>query len=171
MTGDDALTLRPATTEDRPFIMKVFAATRSDELAMLGDAALIETLVRMQFEAQQHSYSSAYPNADSSIVMLGDQPIGRMLVNRGEDAIWLVDIALLPEFRSRGTGSILLKQLIDEVAGTDRSLWLSVYKLNPAVRWYERHGFSKVAEDGLYIQMKWAEDSLQSSEQERKSNL
>lgn len=147
------LTLRTATTADRDFLMKVFAATRADELAALGDAGLIETFVKMQFDAQQQTYSGIYPDADSRIIMLDDQPIGRMLVNRSADAIRLVDIALLPEFRSGGIGSMLLKQLINEALESDRSLLLSVYQFNPALRWYERHGFFKVAEEGLYIQM------------------
>ena len=154
------LTLRPATAADRDFLMKVFASTRAEELAVLGDAGLIETFVKMQFDAQQHTYSGIYPNADSSIILLGDQPIGRLLVDRGGPAaIRLVDIALLPEFRSSGTGSILLKQLINEAVESDRSLVLSVYQFNPALRWYERHGFSKVAEDGLYIQMQLARNN------------
>ena len=155
------LTLRPATPADRDFLMKVFASTRAEELTVLGDAGLIETFVKMQFDAQQHTYSGIYPNAESSIILLGDQPIGRLLVDRGAGAIRLVDIALLPEFRASGTGSMLLKQLIDEAVESGRSLLLSVYQFNPALRWYERHGFSKVAEDGLYIQMQLGRTSAQ----------
>jgi len=151
--GNREVTLRAATTDDREFLMRVFASTRADELAALGDAGLIETFVKMQFHAQQHTYRGLYPNADSRIILLDGRPVGRMLVDRSADAIRLVDIALLPEFRSSGTGSVLLEGLINEARESDRSLLLSVYQFNPAVRWYERHGFSKIAEDGLYIQM------------------
>lgn len=147
--------LRAVADGDRDFLMAVFASTRADELAALADAPLIETFVSMQFNAQQHGYRMAYPHAESSLILLEDRPVGRMIVDRTAEAIRLVDIALLAEFRARGIGSILLRQLIDEARATKKLLLLSVYRFNPAVRLYERLGFSKVADDGLYIQMQW----------------
>ena len=147
--------LRPAAEADSEFLKAVFASTRMDELAALADAALVEAFIGMQFNAQQHGYRMAYPHAENSIILLRERPVGRMIVNRTAEAIRLVDIALLAEFRAQGIGSNLLRGLIDEATATGKSLQLSVYKLNPAVRLYERLGFSKFGEDGLYIQMRW----------------
>ena len=89
--------------------------------------------------------------------MLDHNPIGRILVDRSGETIRLVDIALLTEFRGRGIGSILLRRLLDEGAAAGKRVVLSVYKFNPAMRLYERLGFFKVAEDGLYVQMQWSD--------------
>lgn len=151
----DEIELRPATEADGDFLKALFASTRMDELAAIADAALIETFLTMQFNAQQQGYRMAYPEAENSIVTLGQHPVGRIIVDRTTDAIRLVDVALLAEFRGHGFGSDLLRRLIEEATATQKSLLLSVYKLNPAVRLYERLGFSRIGDDGLYIQMRW----------------
>jgi ribosomal protein S18 acetylase RimI-like enzyme len=151
------ITLRPATAADQIFLMAVFGSTREHELATLGDSPLIEGLISMQFKAQQQSYREAYAEAEDSIVLLDHNPIGRILVERSGETIRLVDIALLTEFRGRGIGSILLRGLLNEGAAAGKRVMLSVYKFNPAMRLYERFGFFKVAEDGLYVQMQWSD--------------
>jgi ribosomal protein S18 acetylase RimI-like enzyme len=52
-----------------------------------------------------------------------------------------------------------LRRLMDEAAVSRQPVTLSVYLFNPAIRLYERLGFSKVAEDGVYIQMRWADST------------
>jgi ribosomal protein S18 acetylase RimI-like enzyme len=154
---EPAITLTAATAADQNFLMAVFGSTREHELAALGDSPLIESLISMQFKAQQQSYREAYAEAEDSIVLLDHNPIGRILVERSGETIRLVDIALLTEFRGRGIGSILLRRLLDEGAAAGKRVVLSVYKFNPAMRLYERFGFFKVAEDGLYVQMQWSD--------------
>jgi ribosomal protein S18 acetylase RimI-like enzyme len=152
-----SVTLRAATPADRSFLLTVFAGTRTDELAALvWDPAQSQAFIQMQFSAQQQNYSACYPAAENSIILLGERPIGRMLVERTEQAIELVDIALLAEHRSNGIGSFLIRGLLDEAGASQKSVRLSVYKLNPAVRLYERLGFSLTAEDALYFEMTWA---------------
>ena len=152
-----SVTLRATTPDDRSFLLTVFASTRTDELAALGwDPAQSEVFIQMQFSAQQQNYSARYPTAENSIILLGKRPIGRMLVERTEQAIELVDIALLAEHRSSGIGSFLIRGLLDEARAARKSVRLSVYKLNPAVRLYERLGFSLIAEDAVYSEMTWA---------------
>ncbi len=149
--------LRPATAADQDFLMAVFGSTREHELAALGDSPLIESFISMQFKAQQQSYHEAHAEAEDSIVLLDQNPIGRILVKRSGEAIRLVNIALLTEFRGRGIGSILLRRLLEEGAAAGKPVVLSVNKLNPAIRLYGRFGFFKVAEDGLYVQMQWSD--------------
>ena len=156
-----AVTLRAATPADQSFLLTVFAGTRTDELAALNwDPAQSKLFIQMQFSAQQQSYAARYPAATNSIILIGGQPIGRMLVNRTEETIELVDIALLAEYRSSGTGSFLIRGLMDEAVASRKSVQLSVYKLNPAVRLYERLGFSPIVDDGVYSDMMWAPADL-----------
>lgn len=151
------MTLRAATPADQSFLLTVFASTRSDELAALNwDSAQSKLFTQMQFSAQQQSYAGRYPSASNSIILLDEQPIGRMLVDRTEKVIELVDIALLAEHRGRGIGSFLIRSLLGEATASGKSVRLSVYKFNPAVRLYDRLGFSPIAEDEVYSEMLWA---------------
>ncbi len=152
----ESVTLRAVTPADQSFLLAVFTSTRTAELAALGwDSAQSQAFIQMQFNAQQQNYSARYPAAENNIILLGEQPIGRMLVERTQTAIELVDIALLPEHRGSGLGSFLICGLLDEARAARKSVRLSVYKLNPAVRLYERLGFSLIAEDAVYSEMKW----------------
>jgi len=155
-TSAQPVTLRAATSADQNFLMAVFASTRGDELAALGwDPQQSELFINMQFNAQQQSYSAGYPAAVNNIILLAEQPIGRILVDRTGDEILLVDIALLSDYRNQRIGSNLIRGLMDEAATLQKPVRLSVYKSNPARRLYQRLGFSQVAEDALYIEMQW----------------
>lgn len=151
-----SVTLREATPLDRDFLLAVFASTRGEELAALAwGPEQSQAFLLMQFNAQQQNYDAAYPAASNSIVLLAGQPVGRMLVDRGDAAVELVDIAVLPEYRSRGIGSALIRGLMDEAAAAQKPLDLSVYATNPARRLYDRLGFSKIDEESLYVRMQW----------------
>jgi len=153
----ESITLRTAIQDDREFLMTVFASTRSDELAALAwNPALRQSFIDMQFSAQQQDFGASYPDAENSIILLAEQPIGRMLVERTDAAILLIDIAILNDYRNRRIGSSLIRGLMDEAAGSQKSVRLSVYKSNPAARLYERLGFSAIADNGLYFEMSWA---------------
>src|SRR6266481_6061420 len=152
-----AITLRAVTPIDRDFLLTVFASTRSNELAALGgNSPQAQAFAQMQFTIQQQAYSAAYPAAENSIILLAEQPIGRMLVERTDAAILLIDIAILNDYRNRRIGSSLIRGLMDKAAGSQKSVRLSVYKSNPAARLYERLGFSPIADNGLYFEMVWA---------------
>ena len=59
-------------------------------------------------------------------------------------------MALLPEYRGRGMGTALLKQLLAELKGEYPAISLSVSPNNPAQRLYERLGFSVVEVRGTH---------------------
>ncbi|MEN8146563.1 MAG: GNAT family N-acetyltransferase [Campylobacterota bacterium] len=52
--------------------------------------------------------------------------------------------AVLPEYRDQGIGTMLMEQLIKEVAKIYPQMSLSVREDNPSIRLYERLGFEKV---------------------------
>jgi ribosomal protein S18 acetylase RimI-like enzyme len=160
-TFPQPVALRAATSADQDFLRAVFASTRGDELAALGwDPQQSELFISMQFNAQQQSYSAGYPAAVNNIILLAEQPIGRMLVDRTGEEILLVDIALLSDYRNQRIGSNLIRGLMDEAATVQKPVRLSVYKSNPARRLYQRLGFFQVAEDPLYIEMQWLPPSF-----------
>jgi GNAT superfamily N-acetyltransferase len=56
-----------------------------------------------------------------------------------------LSIAVLPEFRNRGIGSVLLDLVMKYAAGRFDKISLSVTKENPARRLYKRFGFQEIA--------------------------
>lgn len=154
--ADAAVTLRPATSEDEPFLYQVYAGTRAEELTLVDwDDAQKEAFLRMQFAAQHQHYHTYYPDADYQIILVAGRPAGRLYVARGENEILLIDIALLPEYRGGGIGTSLIADLLAEGRRTGTPIRLHVEPFNPALRLYERLGFSRVAEHGVYWFMEW----------------
>jgi len=146
--------LRPTVPADREFLFELYASTRIHELASVGwPAAQQEAFLRMQFNAQQQWYQTAYPGAEYQIIQIEGQSIGRMIVLREHNAWLLIDISLLPRNRGRGVGSELIRWLIEECSAAGAVLKLQVLKVNPAVRLYQRLGFTSTGEDQIYMQM------------------
>jgi ribosomal protein S18 acetylase RimI-like enzyme len=151
-----AISLRPSLPEDEPFLFAVYASTRADEMQLVpwSDEEKL-AFVQMQFKAQRTSYAQQYPDAQWSIVMREEVPVGRLIVDRVEEEILLMDIALLPEYRGQGIGSALMHDLLNEAQHKDLPVRLHVEFFNPALQWYERLGFTRIGETGVYFEMEW----------------
>jgi ribosomal protein S18 acetylase RimI-like enzyme len=78
-----------------------------------------------------------------------------MVINRGAMEIRVVDLALLPAHRNRGIGTFLMRQVCTEAANAGKPVRLCVLKNNRALRCYERLGFAKTGELGVYDELEW----------------
>lgn len=157
MTEDrkpESLIVRRVLPDDEAFLYKLFCTTRIEEMAAWGwDAAQQETFLKLQFKAQRQHYEIAYPEAGQSILLLDNQPVGRILVFRSEWEFVLVDIALLPEKRGTGIGTGLILELLDEARKAGKPVRLHVEKHNRARRLYERLGFEVIEDTGVHFKM------------------
>ena len=161
---DRAVTLRAATTDDEPFLRRLYAATRENELTLVAwtddqKAAFVE----MQFAAQAQYYCEHYPDTSFDVILLGAEAVGRLYVSRWTDELRIVDIALLPEFCNRGVGTTLLRGLQSEAGAAGKPLRIHVEKFNPALRLYERLGFRPIEDKGVYLFMEWRGDKSEAS--------
>ena len=149
------LSLRAATPDDEAFLLEVYAQTRLDELAGLAwSDEQKRAFIKMQFVARERTY----PRADDRIILLDEQPVGRIMVDRSETAILLRDIALLTEYQNAGIGSRLIKDLMKEATAAGKPIELHVVSASPAVRLYERLAFRRTDDAGAqvaYLEMKW----------------
>ncbi|HNP85585.1 MAG TPA: GNAT family N-acetyltransferase [Kouleothrix sp.] len=153
----DAITLRPIAPHDTPFLRRVYASTRTEELAPLGWSAEQQALfLNQQFDAQHYHYQTYYPNARFQVILLQGEPIGRLYIARWPHELRLIDIALLPEYRNCGIGSRLMHDLLDEALAAGRPVRIHVEKFNPALRLYQRFGFVSIEDRGIYVFMEWA---------------
>lgn len=145
-------TLRTIRAEDRDFLFRVYASTRLEELALTDwDEGRKQTFLAQQFAAQHHHYQTHYQGAWFDLILLDGEPIGRLYVARWREEIRIMDIALLSDYRNRGIGGELLRDLVEEAAATGRRLTIHVERYNPALRLYRRLGLEPVGETGVYL--------------------
>ncbi|MEY2562616.1 MAG: hypothetical protein QOH88_809 [Verrucomicrobiota bacterium] len=151
-----SLRLRPITPEDEPFLLRLFASTRADELALTNWSEEQKVaFCRMQFTAQSAHYQKHYGDASFDIIERSGVAAGRLLVWRSGKEMLIVDIALLPEHRGAGLGTNLLRELQEEAKEAGKPLTIHVEKYNPALRLYERLGFQRIEEQPVYLLMEW----------------
>ncbi len=149
--------LRDVLPADEEFLLAVYTSTRADELAQVNWApGQKEVFVRWQFDLQRKEYDTRYPQARYQVVLVNNQPAGRIWIGEDETQIRLLDIGLLEEFQNSGVGTILVKELIAEAVKKNKPLRHMVFVLNNnAHRFYERLGFVTIEDLGGYKHMEW----------------
>jgi ribosomal protein S18 acetylase RimI-like enzyme len=148
--------LDPVGPADEPFLYQTFASTRSDEMALTGwNAQQQEFFLRMQYEAQRNSYLMQMPDAEYWVIRRDEMAAGRLILHRTSEKIYVVDIALIPEFRGLRIGSELMEAIMQEALLAGKSVGLHVERFNPALRWYERLGFTVIGSGPIYLEMAW----------------
>jgi ribosomal protein S18 acetylase RimI-like enzyme len=151
------LTFRRITDADLPFLARVYASTRSEELAATPwSDAQKAAFLDMQFRAQHADYQRNYPEADWLVIMRGGEEIGRLYIDHWPNEHCIIDIAFLPEHRGKGLGEVLLRDLMDEAAAAGKGVTIYVEKFNPAMRLYRRLGFTTEEDKGVYDLMRWS---------------
>jgi ribosomal protein S18 acetylase RimI-like enzyme len=148
-----SINLRLVTPDDEAFLLKLFGSTR-EEFRLLNSAEL-EGLIRTQFTLQHQQYRNGYPNGEDHLIIYDGEPIGRIFIDEAEKELTLIDIALLPDYRNRGIGRLLLDQLLARAAAAKKQVRLHVFNSNPARRLYERLGFTETGRDSMYIEMRY----------------
>ena len=87
------------------------------------------------------------------------QPAGFLLWRQAADEAEILTICILPDDRSKGLASRLLKNFFNKAKNSDiRQIFLEVNENNnPAVRLYEKNGFEIVGRRKGYYDVKGAE--------------
>jgi ribosomal protein S18 acetylase RimI-like enzyme len=156
MTSDGQITLRPATEADDDFIFNCYASTRAQELAQVPwTAEQKESFIRMQYTAQKNHYAAEAPRATHDVIYVDATPVGRIYLDRRDDALHILDITVLPQHRNQGTGRLLLRRLLEEAGKLGKPVTIYVESFNPSLRLFERLGFKREHENGFHLLMKW----------------
>jgi GNAT superfamily N-acetyltransferase len=158
------LSFRPIGPEDMEFLARLYRSTREDELAMLADwtEEQKDAFLRQQFQAQHAYYHEHYVGAEFLLILLDEQPAGRLYIHRRPEEIRLMDIALLPEHRNDGLGTKLVRDLLAEGEASGKPVTIHVEIYNPAMRLYQRLGFKPIADRGVYHLLEWRPESASS---------
>ena len=97
------------------------------------------------------------------LLLLGEKPIATARWRETENGLKLERFAVLPKFRNRGIGEIILKEVLRDVSSAGKTIYLHAQL--KAVTFYERNWFSKIGDSfmeagiGHYL-MKYAPKNL-----------
>ena len=155
-TVNRPLQLRPIVEADLDFLRGLYASTRTEEMNMVPwTEEQKHDFLTQQFEAQHLFYQQQFPKAQFDLILSDSEPVGRLYIDRREDEIRLIDIALVPEFRGNGIGGLLLTQVLEEARRKCKPVRIHVEQNNPALRLYKRLGFKQMDTNGIYHLMEW----------------
>jgi ribosomal protein S18 acetylase RimI-like enzyme len=169
-----SITFRAITDRDLPFLERVYASTRQDELSVVPWSEQQKSdFLAWQFQAQHTHYMQHYPDADFEIILKKGRPIGRLYQETWSREIRIIDIALLPQYRGNGIGTQILKDIQSRAEAQGLAVSIHVEHNNPALGLYRRLGFVKISEKGVYWLMEWTPGTADSDpvpEQEGQSS-
>ena len=141
---------------DAAFLRELYGSTRTEELSVVpwSDEQKSEFL-DMQFKAQTSHYAQHYAEAEFLIILLNSEAAGRLYIDRWENEIRVIHIALLPACRRRGVGRCLLEDILAEATASNLKVTIHVEHNNPAMRLYKDLGFRQIGDTGVYFLMEW----------------
>ena len=150
------LRLRPERAADRGFRYRLFCDSRQPEFAQLLAPAVFEQVMQHQFHAQTTSYSAQFPNARFDIIELDGEPIGRIVLDRDDTTVLIVDQAIVPQQRRRGIGTAIMLAVMADAERAGLPVRLEVSSENdPSLRLYQRLGFVPIASAAFYLRLEW----------------
>lgn len=141
------IALRPACSDDYAFALTLYVET----IKPLASAWMdwIEAV-------QEVLFASLWRPGDTRIIVLNGQEIGWIELRQTGDEIFLKQLYISPAHQRCGTGSQVMRLLLEKPRGTAKSMALFVLKNNPAFQFYRRHGFDVVRETSTKFVMRRA---------------
>lgn len=155
-----SLRLRNINAADEESLFEIYASTRTEELNQLTDwtAGHKELFLRSQFMAQHTYYQNIYKSAQFWVIEYGSELIGRLYLDTHADSrsLRIIDITLLPEWRNRGIGKMILLDVMKLAESMNLGVTIHVESFNPAMKLYQRLGFVLVSKtNGVYYLFEW----------------
>lgn len=159
MTDTDAVTLRKLAPEDESAWFALYSAVRAEELLMDGwDAALRDLVLRQQFDAQRRGNRTRYPASREHLILVGDRPVGWVVLDRTVPTWRCVDIAIAAEHRRQGIARGVLRAFQDEAGAAHCAVSLMVLRSNASARaLYDDLGFRITGGTETHWLMEWRE--------------
>ena len=138
------IVLRAATIDDLGFAWQLYCETMRYITDQLPD-----------FDHSQHmaNFVQRFLPDEVRIIVYGCEDIGWLQVAEKEDEVFLKQMFLKSASQRQGIGSRLLADVIERGRQAKKPVRLGVVKINPAVRLYERHGFTITSEDSFKFYM------------------
>ena len=148
--GRVAVSRRPATPDDLPLLRSLFADAHLELACLPCDTRFV--LVDMKFRAKRRQLAAAYPRATDQIILAGDAEAGRVLVDRADGLIRIVDITVSLGYRGIGIAHDIVAELVDEADASGRRIEVTAWSGNTAaVTLAEHAGFNTVRDEAGFV--------------------
>ncbi len=159
--SDNDLTLRPISYADNALLLHIYASTRVQDTELMQHLGTShkEVFLQQQFNAQHVYYQNNYKGGNFYVIVKNANPVGRLYLHEqyGDGSVRIIDITILPEWRNKGIGEGLLRDVMKLAQQIGKPVTFHVEKLNRAIYLYKRLGFEIVSEvNSVYYLMKWA---------------
>ena len=137
---------------DAAILLEIFASTRQPELSALGwPGAEAREFLLIQSRAQQGHYELHHPSAEHRLVLVDGEPAGRLVIQRAEAELQVIDLSLLPRFRGSGVGTRVVMGLLEEADQRRLTVSCHVELSGQGHRFWARLGFLPRSAHGAHV--------------------
>jgi len=139
--------MRQATVADIKFLWDVFRVSMKDYI----------TRTRGEWDEQREEaqFRNQLDLLITQVVHANDLAVGFIMAPIKDGARWIHTICIVPEHQLKGIGTEVLRRAVAQATEQKISFYLSVLKVNPARRLYERLGFRVIEETKHHFMMRF----------------
>ena len=139
--------LRQATVADTKFLWDVFRISMKDYIT--------QTRGEWNEQREESQFRNQLDLSAAQVLRNNDLAVGFIIAPIKDSAREIHTICIVPEHQNRGIGTEVIRSVIAEAGAQKMPLYLSVLKVNPARRLYERLGFEVIEETKHHFRMKF----------------
>jgi ribosomal protein S18 acetylase RimI-like enzyme len=138
-------TLRQVTEADYTFLFHLHKAAMKDYVTQTWgwDERVQQTLFQERFEPSR-----------LQIVVVDGCDVGVLSVKQQPDTLVLANLQIIPDYQKQSLGTAIIRVLLLQASQQDIPVSLQVLKVNPALKLYERLGFTVTGETDTHYLMK-----------------
>ena len=151
------------TNSDEPFLFALYSTVRAAEMTLVPwDDNQKTAFLQSQFKAQHEYYLNSYPQGSFQLIELDGERVGRLYFAELDDEIRIIDLTILPEYRSRGIGTQIISDILHKSAKPVR---IYLESFNQSIGLFKRFGFRMTNEEGFHQLWECAADGNKSLKQ------
>jgi ribosomal protein S18 acetylase RimI-like enzyme len=140
--------MRQATAADVDFLWRIFRASMKGYISQARG--------EWNEEREEAQFRYQLDLAASRIIRAKNLEVGFIMAPTRDGALWIHTICIDPEHQNMGIGTEVMRSVVGEAKERTIALYLSVLKINPARRLYERLGFRVVEETRYHFRMQFS---------------
>jgi ribosomal protein S18 acetylase RimI-like enzyme len=151
------VTTRPMVDDDDAMLLfELYACEHSEELSRSGwKTPQQRSFFRWQAQVQEQHICRRHQHLDRRTICINGFSAGRILVDRPTDCYRIVDLSILPTFRNKGIGTMVLSAILTEAADAGVPVEFELGVESPAIKLCRRFGFVEVEDRGDRVLMRW----------------
>ncbi|MCC8971586.1 GNAT family N-acetyltransferase [Bradyrhizobium brasilense] len=144
------LTLRPAGQSDRDFAWETWADAVKPHIMPV----ILEKFQRdWNDDEEMGRFTEWWQPSASTIIVLGDLPVGWLATEEKSDEINLVNFVISKKYRRHGIASIVLGAKLNEWSSKFKTVTHSVLKSSGYASFFEHRGFRLKTEEDFLLTM------------------